>query len=212
MNPILNIQNQQFELLPQRAMFWIEQKALLFSDVHLGKATHFRRNGIAIPDSAGRKDIENMAQLINQTQAQQVFILGDLFHSIHNKEWDWFVEFLTEFSLIKFFLIRGNHDILPAFHFRKDNLKVMHKMVLGNICLLHEPLGNENEFVISGHLHPGVMLKGAGKQRLLIPCFVVGSNRIILPAFGSLTGLAKAKPLPNDQFWVVAENEVLLIP
>jgi metallophosphoesterase superfamily enzyme len=88
----------------------------------------------------------------------------------------------------------------------------MHKMVLDNICLLHEPFGNENEFVISGHLHPGVMLKGTGKQRLLLPCFVVGSNRIILPAFGSLTGLAKAKPLPNDQFWVVAENEVLLIP
>jgi DNA ligase-associated metallophosphoesterase len=212
MNPILNIQNQQFELLPQRAMFWIEQKALLFSDVHLGKATHFRRNGFAIPDSAGRKDIDNIIKLIHQTQAQQVFILGDLFHSLHNKEWDWFIDFLAKFPMVQFFLIRGNHDILPAFHMRANNLKVIHKIVLENICLIHEPIGNENEYVIAGHIHPGVMLKGAGKQRLLLPCFVVGSSRIILPAFGRLTGLARTKPLPNDQFWVIAENEVILIP
>lgn len=212
MNPILNIQNQIFELLPQKAMFWVAQQALLFSDVHLGKSTHFRRNGLAMPDSAGRKDIENITQLILQTGAQQVFILGDLFHSLHNKEWDWFLELLAAFPSVKFFLIRGNHDILPAFYMRKENLKVAHKMVLENICLMHEPVGNENEFVISGHLHPGVRLKGAAKQRLLLPCFVVGSNRIILPAFGNLTGLAMVKPQPNDQFWVIAENDVILIP
>jgi metallophosphoesterase superfamily enzyme len=91
------------------------------------------------------------------------------------------------------------------------NLMALHKYVNHRICLIHEPRGDETEYVISGHIHPGFTLRGKAKLTLRLPCFVVGSNRTILPAFGELTGLANFEKLPNDRIWVIADNQVIEI-
>ena len=51
------IRNQSFILTNQRAMFWEESSALIFSDLHLGKTAHFRKNGIALPDNLIQNDL-----------------------------------------------------------------------------------------------------------------------------------------------------------
>lgn len=205
------LNGNEFLLIPQKAMFWQQEKALILSDIHLGKASHFRKNGIAMPSMAGKADLDQLAFLLDEYSPLKVFIVGDLFHSHFNLEWNWFKDFIAVYPQINFVLLRGNHDILPAFHLKLPNLTVAHKFVNNNICLIHEPLGNEHEYVICGHIHPGFTLKGKARQQLRLPCFVVGSNRTIIPAFGNLTGLANFEKLADDQIWVIADEDIIPI-
>ncbi len=45
----LQIKQQRIRLLPEGAAFWVNTKSLLIADAHLGKITHFRKNGFAVP-------------------------------------------------------------------------------------------------------------------------------------------------------------------
>ncbi len=203
------LNGNDFFLLPQKAMFWVNENALLLSDIHLGKATHFRKNGIPLPSIAGKADLTLLQDLIETHQATKVFIIGDLFHSKYNSEWIWFQDFIASFPNTSFILLRGNHDILPAFHLKMKNFQTHHKYINNGICLIHEPRGNEPEYVICGHIHPGFTLRGKARQVLRLPCFVIGSNRTILPAFGGLTGLANFESLPHDKICVIADNQII---
>jgi putative SbcD/Mre11-related phosphoesterase len=206
---ILN--GNEFILIPQKAMFWSKECALVLSDIHLGKATHFRKNGIPIPAEAGKFDLLQLESLIELYQPKKVFVVGDLFHSHLNVEWDWFKDFINRHASTSFVLLRGNHDILPAFQLKLPNLETLHKYVNHGICLIHEPRGDETEYAICGHIHPGFTLRGKAKQVLRLPCFVIGSTRTILPAFGGLTGLANFEKLSSDRIWVIADNQLIEI-
>lgn len=207
----IQIREQLFGLMPQKALYWYAEKALILSDIHLGKATHFRKNGIPMPALAGMNDLHALAALIQQVETEKIFIVGDLFHSNLNLEWNWFLEFLNNHPHIQFTLLRGNHDILASYHLKQANFNTQHKYINHQICLIHEPRGDENEYVICGHIHPGYTLRGKGKQVLRLPCFVLGSNRTILPAFGKLTGLANFEQEKDDEIYVIADSEIIRI-
>jgi metallophosphoesterase superfamily enzyme len=61
----------------------------------------------------------------------------------------------------------------------------------------------------AGHIHPGVSLRGKGRQALTLPCFYFGTNQAYLPAFGKFTGLARITPCKDDRVYVVAEDKVM---
>src|ERR1039457_5858670 len=85
----LNIENalhfelkeQQLSLMPQKAIFWEEEKMLLLSDLHLGKATHFRKAGIPVPIKVFQKDLDSLSYIVDKTNPATICFLGDLFHS-----------------------------------------------------------------------------------------------------------------------------------
>ena len=62
------IRNQNIILTNQRALFWEESSALIFSDLHLGKTAHFRKNGIALPDNLIQNDLQRLSDLIHHFQ------------------------------------------------------------------------------------------------------------------------------------------------
>jgi metallophosphoesterase superfamily enzyme len=64
-------------------------------------------------------------------------------------------------------------------------------------------------YVLSGHIHPGVWLHGAGRQFERFPCFWFSAQTAVLPAFGEFTGLAGVDVREGDRVWVVAGNEVI---
>ena len=75
----------------------------------------------------------------------------------------------------------------------------------------HAPCHPPTGYVLSGHLHPGVFLSGVdGAARL--PCFVLGTRRAILPAFGSFTGLAIVTPAPGDRMVAIAGSRLFALP
>ena len=78
-----------------------------------------------------------------------------------------------------------------------------------SFVLRHQPAPAEQGYTLAGHLHPGIVLAGPGLFRERLPCFVVGENVAVLPAFGSFTGLGMITPEPGERVFVVAEGEVV---
>ncbi|MBC7382334.1 MAG: ligase-associated DNA damage response endonuclease PdeM [Bacteroidia bacterium] len=205
----VSIHQQSFTLLPEKAIYWHETNALLVSDLHLGKATHFRKHGIQAPSNLGLKDLLVLHKLLEQTQASRLFIIGDLFHSELNHEWYLFEDFMKQHIGIAFILIRGNHDLLPAYLLKQANLKTYLQYEENGILLNHKPVQKQGVYVICGHIHPGVLLQGKAKQTLRLPCFYFGPQHAILPAFGNFTGLALLEPNAGDHVFVIADGRVI---
>src|ERR1700733_3821343 len=72
---------QDLLLLPQKAIYWLQQKVLIAADVHLGKVGHFRKAGIAVPRDMEQSDLAVLSDLVDEFKPKKVLFLGDLFHS-----------------------------------------------------------------------------------------------------------------------------------
>ena len=81
------------------------------------------------------------------------------------------------------------------------------KMAPFAFCHAPEDAGND-AFYWCGHLHPGIRLRGKGKQSITLPCFFLSQHMGILPAFGSFTGLALQKPKAGERVFALADGEV----
>lgn len=196
---------------PDRALFWPAQEVLIIADVHLGKAQHFRKNGLAVPATVGRHNIQRLKFLVEHFTPREVIFLGDLFHSLYNVLWEEFATFVREHNLIHFSLVPGNHDVLDKALYHRANIALYGPLVeKDNIILSHYPLEDipETHYNLAGHIHPAVRLRGKGAQALTLPCFYFGQNNGILPAFGAFTGLARIYPRPGEQVFVIADNTI----
>lgn len=205
----IEIQGEELLLLPEKAIFWQEKQYLMLSDLHLGKARHFQKNGYAVPE--GGKNLRILSQLIGHFQPEKVLFLGDLFHSTYNESIGQLEAFMEKHPT-HYELVVGNHDILDEAHYDRLGMELTygHRQE-GPFCLCHEPMASQNAYVLSGHIHPGVRLQGRGRQRLRLPCFHFAAKQGILPAFGSFTGLHVIEPEAEDRVFVVLENEVLQV-
>lgn len=210
---VIDLQGQQVELLPQKALLFQAHKSLIISDLHLGKASHFRKAGIPVPNEVYDRNIESLVKLMQWKQPKTVFFLGDLFHSVYNKEWSYFQMVIEQFPQIDFKLLLGNHDILDRRHYESCGLSVIEESYeYHGFLLSHEPIEHsEDLYNLYGHLHPGVRLSGKGKQALRLPCFHFMKTAGVLPAFGKFTGLAIQKPKQGERVYVIAENEVICV-
>lgn len=207
---IYHFQGQTWRLSAQRAIFWEEEKALILSDLHLGKTAHFRKAGIAVPASIEQEDLFRLQRLISRYRPLQVIIVGDMFHSSANNDVQYFKLWRQQFGHIRFRLVKGNHDILAEQLYQQLDVEVLDTLAIGGIGFMHEPceVDNGNDYTFSGHLHPGFALAGAGKQRLRLPCFYFGKNCGILPAFGRFTGLATLQAEEGEAVFVIAEQRI----
>ncbi|GAA4455609.1 ligase-associated DNA damage response endonuclease PdeM [Rurimicrobium arvi] len=196
-------------LLPEKAIYIPHMKALAIADVHLGKARHFRREGLPMPLSAQDNDYERLAALIDKYSPQQVLFLGDLFHSTFNRDWDSFRALIERHQHLNFVLLRGNHDIIDQQLFETLGIEVLDALSEGIFLFTHKPATNIPEGFINlcGHLHPGVVLNGPARQRVRLACFYRQGAHFILPAFGSLTGLAIMEQKKGDSaFGILPET------
>ncbi|RZS98085.1 ligase-associated DNA damage response endonuclease PdeM [Cecembia calidifontis] len=201
-----------FQFLPEKAVYLPDHKALLIADPHFGKAAHFRKAGVPVPETVHSQDYQKIKKLIELKKPQSLIFLGDLFHSDFNTSWFDLEAFRSLFSEVDFHLVKGNHDILPEQFYRSGFWHVHNEtMKLGKLILSHEPLMeiSEGNLNLCGHIHPGISLYGSGRQKLTLPCFHVSPNRIILPAFGRFTGLAKMPCEKNDRVFAITGKKVI---
>ncbi len=210
----LCIADQCLRLLPEKAVFWVEQRALLLADLHIGKAGHLRKAGIALSSAAQQSDLDRLASLIASQQAERVFILGDLFHSTHNQEWQDFQRFLEQHTSVVFTLVPGNHDRFFLRHEPFDGLHIGEAVHhVPPYVLSHEPLEKaslaQGSWNVCGHIHPGLTLQGKGGLRDTLPCFWLQHQTLVLPAFGALTGLARIKLQPGHKAVAIAGETCL---
>lgn len=208
------IYGQQLWLSGACCVYWEEAKALILSDLHLGKTGHFRKEGIAVPQRLYQDDLHRFFHVVQHFQPEKLIIVGDLFHSSHNKELDLFLKWRNNFSSLNIHLVMGNHDVLCADWYASANIAIHHHALrLQNFVFTHAPVEEadiqEKTFYFCGHLHPGIKLNGMGKQSLSFPCFYFSNHQCILPAFGKFTGLSFVRPKAGDKVFAVVNENVI---
>lgn len=206
----IEINNQVFVLHNSGALYWVEKRMLLISDVHLGKISHFRKHGMALPTGAIFKNFYKLDKVIDHFSPEKICFLGDLFHSTLNNEWHLFSEWVNRIEL-PIILIVGNHDIINPKRYNDLNINVVSEWVIENFLLIHDPAVRDGMFTFSGHIHPSVRLMGKGRQFLKLSCFFRSFNQMILPAFGEFTGTYVMHPKEEDVVYVVTEDDVIIV-
>jgi DNA ligase-associated metallophosphoesterase len=169
------------------ALFWPAQCALLVADLHLEKASWFARAGQFLPPYDSHATLSALAHEVDRTGATRLYCLGDSFHDrfgcdrlpvnaralltglTARLDWTWIV---------------GNHDPGFADHWGG---RIADEVEIGGIVLRHEAVRGEARPEISGHFHPKLRVHLKGRQ-VSRRCFVASATKIIMPAFGSLTG------------------------
>lgn len=210
-----NFRQQHFLLTSSRCIFWEEEKILVVSDLHLGKSGHFRKSGIAIPQTVFKADMHRLLDEIQFFKPHQLLVIGDLFHSSFNKEHDLFLRWRKDIPGTSIQLVKGNHDILADAWYRDAGID-LHEGILtiGDMAFTHDIDlcdSHEDTYCFSGHVHPGIRMRGAGRQALQLPCFYFGKHYAILPAFGKFTGTSAIEPRAGDQVFALVEDKLMKI-
>lgn len=178
---------ETFEATPSGALFWRARQALLVADLHLEKASWFARLGQFLPPYDSHATLSALADEIERSGATRLYCLGDSFHDRFGCDRlpDNARALLTELTgRLEWTWIVGNHD--PGFADHCGGT-IADEVESDGIILRHEAHRDESRPEISGHFHPKlrVNLKGRHVSRR---CFVVSPSKIIMPAFGALTG------------------------
>jgi DNA ligase-associated metallophosphoesterase len=178
---------ETFLATAEGALFWPDRRALLVADLHLEKASWFARLGQFLPPYDSHATLTALAAEVERTGATTLYCLGDSFHDRFgcdrlpgNAR-----ELLTELtSKLDWTWILGNHD--PGFADHCGG-RLADEVEVGGIVLRHEAVRDDPRPEMSGHFHPKLRLhlKGRNVSRR---CFVASATKLILPAFGSLTG------------------------
>jgi DNA ligase-associated metallophosphoesterase len=210
----LRLKNNTFTLLEQKAIWWEEERTLLISDLHIGKITHFRKAGIAVPQQALEENFEKLDAMMNSHDVKCIIFVGDLFHSDINSEWDRFCAWRNQYREVDMILVLGNHDDFPLEKYEEVCIAVYDKELrVGGFTFMHhpKPILEKDEYVISGHVHPVVKLQGLANQRLKFPCFYFGEQQALLPSFGEFTGGYNIEINDTDQVIAVVEDKLIRI-
>ena len=163
------------------ALWWPAGHWLVVADLHLGKSERLaRRGGPLLPPYEGLATLERLAAEIAALAPGVVVSLGDGFDDMaaaealdplvgaglaalaRGRDWIW---------------LHGNHD--PAAP-RDLPGRAAAELRLGAVALRHEAGQGPD---ISGHFHPVVRLAGERRR-----AFLLGAQRLLLPAFGAYTG------------------------
>ncbi len=209
-----NLKHQRLWLLPQKAIYWQKRKTLLLADLHVGKSGHFRKNGIPVPSQVAHSNLTKLDSLLKKTEPDHLIILGDLFHSNINSEWRQFVKWRKQYRELEVSLVIGNHDILGSEKYHSGIINVFKQLSVDPFLFIHDVEERQNAdqknlYLLSGHVHPAVKLKGKGRQAMKLPCFYFGLNYGILPAFGGFTGTHVIEPKENDDIFIIADSKIL---
>ena len=182
---------EEWLLSADRALFRPADSAVLLADLHLEKASFFARHGQMLPPYDSRATLERVACAIRATGARRVFCLGDNFHDNDGParlephaagmlaaltravEWVW---------------ITGNHDGGAIFGAEAvAGGEMIDEIEVGGVILRHRAKPGETRPELSGHWHPKLTVVQRGR-RIARPCAVASETRMVLPAFGALTG------------------------
>jgi len=168
------------------ALWLAETRMLVVSDLHLGKAErNARRGGGFWPPYDTTETLNRLGAEIAMLDPACVVTLGDSFDDdacadeladetrarlegmVAARRWIW---------------VTGNHDPAPVgLGGEGADVVTLDPLVLRHIA----EQGARGE--VSGHYHPKASLRIRGR-RIARKCFLISSERMILPAFGAFTG------------------------
>jgi len=203
------------ELLGGHGVFDPERRSLMVADLHLGKGLSFRRQGLAVPEGTSRETLLRLDQMIEQCRPSSVYILGDLLHgplAQHPDVHEQLAQWRARHAEIAVGLVTGNHDQAAGTLPSGCGIDPLGPLVrLGPWALSHDDHPRDEGFVIAGHTHPAIRIRGQGDS-LYRPCFWLRERALVLPALGAMTGGWPVQPASGERCFVTAGEAVIEIP
>jgi uncharacterized protein len=207
----VRVAGENLLLLPEKAVYWAAEKMLIIADIHFGKAAAFRALGVPVPRGTTSENLAGLDALVAKHGARRVVFLGDFLHAraAHASS--------TQLAMLAWrqrhpdlalMLVRGNHDLHagdPAAALGIELVDEPH--AVGPFAFCHHPDIDTPGYALAGHVHP-VYVLATRFDALRLPCFVVGSTRLILPSFGAFTGGHAVRPEPGDNIYVTSGDAV----
>lgn len=183
----LSFGGHEFRALSGGALYWPARRALLVADLHFEKASWFARFGQMLPPYDSLATLADLSALIVATGARALWCLGDSFHDSRGcerlpAEAQATLRALT--GALDWVWITGNHDAHMVDH---CGGRIVVEAEVDGLILRHEARAGERRPELSGHFHPKLRVTVRGRQ-VARRCFVATPDKLILPAFGSLTG------------------------
>jgi len=215
MSAVVEVAGERLVLLPERAAYWERRQTLLVADPRFGKAAAFRAAGVLVPRGTTTETLARLDVCLERTNAARIVFLGDFLHAKEGRSPETLRtinEWRDRWPSIEMTLVRGNHDARAGDPPKEMRIAcVSGALKESPFVFAHHPMGSDDGYVVAGHIHPGVTLRGAGKQASKLPCFWFGRETAVFPAFGEFTGLAVVSPVEGDRVWVVAEGSVVSV-
>lgn len=203
-------------LLAQRAAFLPEHRTLLVADAHIGKAQSFRRLGVPVPEGTTDETLQRLSAAVAASGARRIVFLGDLLHSARGrnaKTWAAVAQWRQAHAQLQLTLVRGNHDKRagePPADWAIETAEG--PLLLDRLALAHHPDPLPGHYVLAGHIHPAAVVGGRARDCLRLPCFHLGPQVGVLPAFGTFTGMQVMPRGAEDRVFVIADDAVRALP
>ena len=162
----------------------LDKRTLVLADLHLGLEYEVYRKGISIPPRVEnqKKRIKN---IINETNAERLYILGDVKHNVPNtsvSEKEKLPDFFKELcKKVEVKVAKGNHDgniedlsegscaeIMPTDGFKKGKFYFNHGQSWPS-----KEVG-DSKILVRGHSHPAVEFSDDLGFSSTVPCWVRG--------------------------------------
>ena len=211
-------------LLPSGAAYLPEHRTLLVADAHFGKAVSFRKLGVPVPQGTTTETLGQLTTALDRTAARHIVFLGDFLHSARSHApatLAALARWRERHAGVKLTLVRGNHDDRAGDPPGSLGMTVVDEpLPLGPFALCHYPRPVAGAYVLAGHWHPCISLRGRAFDSLRLACFWLGDDSGaapahavgVLPAFGSFTGMHRIEPRAGDRIFPVADDTVRALP
>ena len=209
------IEGIELLLLPEKGVYWPDEKTLFVADTHFGKEATFRRLGLAVPQGSTLETLQTIGEMIDTCHATRLILLGDMFHarssisqSIHQS----LDTFFTEHIQLRFTLVAGNHDRSVGELFSHWPIELLESGArVGHVSISHfpEPPSVGSNLLLCGHIHPAYRSYSKTDSLGKLPCFWLSEQQLVLPAIGKFTGTKIIRPSKADRTWVIAGNQVV---
>ncbi len=200
---------ETLDLHPEGVAFFPERALMIVADLHLEKSASFAARGQMLPPYETLETLRRLARLVADLRPDQLVLLGDSFHSVvetigNEGPARGMIEAIAATSVLIW--VAGNHDPVPPLPLPG---RWVEEVALGDCILRHAPVEDgRNEIV--GHLHPAARLATrAGGQRRR--CFALSGRRLLMPAFGSLTGMVDLSEPSIRRLLPVQDTRVFLM-
>ncbi len=210
----VDLAGQCFHLFAESGLFWPLQSMLFIADTHFGKEATFRRHGIPVPAGTTKATLARITFMLNQTGAQRLCILGDMFHaksSLSKDVCQSLEKFLVDHCGIKITLVRGNHDSSVGQLPKDWQVETVDPgLIIGKVGLGHHPgeLPEGADIYLCGHIHPAIHVSSRSESLGKLPCFWYSRGQLVLPAIGEFTGTHIVKLAVGDKAWVTSDGEI----
>jgi DNA ligase-associated metallophosphoesterase len=220
----VRLAGEEVLLHPSGALFLPSHDTLLVADAHVGKAVSYRKLGVPVPEATTDATLAALDAAVAQTGARQLVFLGDFLHSARSharaplaslRQWR------ARQATLGLRLVRGNHDQRAGDPPADLGIEAVDEpWRLGPFALCHHPEPVAGAYVLAGHWHPCISVRGRAFERLRLPCFWLGDDSGgqparavgVLPAFGSFTGMHRIEPADGDRIYPLADGVVRALP